>query len=66
VKSCNQTAVMEGYGITRESQAREELYRSKYVIDVDGTGRYLGLLRSRSLVFRASLKLTVAGNAFEV
>ncbi|KAJ7894650.1 cytochrome P450 [Mycena olivaceomarginata] len=54
-EDCNRTAVMAEYGITGASQAREELYRFKYTINVDGTtfsGRYLGLLRSGSLVFK--------------
>ncbi|KAJ7075286.1 glycosyl transferase family 90-domain-containing protein [Mycena belliarum] len=57
-ESCNRTAVMAEYNITGNSEAREELYRFKYAIDVDGTtfsGRYLGLLRSGSLVFKATV-----------
>ncbi|KAJ7666370.1 glycosyl transferase family 90-domain-containing protein [Mycena rosella] len=57
-EDCNRTAVMAEYGITGASQSREELYRFKYAIDVDGTtfsGRYLGLLRSGSLVFKSTV-----------
>ncbi|KAJ7719993.1 hypothetical protein DFH07DRAFT_972754 [Mycena maculata] len=49
---------MSSGGITGASSPREEVYKYKYVFDVDGnsfSGRYLGLLQSRSLVF----KLTV-------
>ncbi|KAJ7479490.1 glycosyl transferase family 90-domain-containing protein [Mycena latifolia] len=56
-EGCNRTVVMEEYGITGDWEPREELYRFKYAIDVDGTtfsGRYLGLLRSGSLVFKAT------------
>ncbi|KAJ7479480.1 glycosyl transferase family 90-domain-containing protein [Mycena latifolia] len=56
-EGCNRTAVIEQYGITGDSQPREELYRFKYAVDVDGTtfsGRYLGLLRSGSLVFKST------------
>ena len=54
-EGCDRTAVMKEYNITGISQPREDLFRFKYAIDVDGTtfsGRYLGLLRSGSLVFK--------------
>ncbi|KAJ6532869.1 glycosyl transferase family 90-domain-containing protein [Mycena vulgaris] len=57
-QDCDRAAVMAEYNITDASQPREELYRYKYAIDVDGTtfsGRYLGLLRSGSLVFKSTV-----------
>ncbi|KAJ7118268.1 hypothetical protein C8R44DRAFT_738214 [Mycena epipterygia] len=57
-EGCDRAAVLAQYNITGNSQPREDMYRYKYVIDVDGTtffGRYLGLLRSGSLVFKSTL-----------
>ncbi|KAJ7096843.1 glycosyl transferase family 90-domain-containing protein, partial [Mycena epipterygia] len=57
-EGCDRAAVLAEYNITGNSQPREDLYRYKYVIDVDGTtfsGRFLGLLRSGSLVFKSTL-----------
>ncbi|KAJ6614249.1 glycosyl transferase family 90-domain-containing protein [Mycena sp. CBHHK59/15] len=57
-EGCDRDAVVAEYNITGDSQPREDLYRYKYAIDVDGTtfsGRYLGLLRSGSLVFKATI-----------
>ncbi|KAK7051881.1 CAP10 domain-containing protein [Favolaschia claudopus] len=57
-EGCNRTAIMEEYNITKEGQPRENLYNYKYAMDVDGTtfsGRFLGLLRSGSLVFKSTI-----------
>ncbi|KAJ6598627.1 glycosyl transferase family 90-domain-containing protein [Mycena sp. CBHHK59/15] len=57
-EGCDREAVIAEYNITGSSELREEMYRYKYAIDVDGTtfsGRYLGLLRSGSLVFKSTL-----------
>ncbi|KAJ7113278.1 glycosyl transferase family 90-domain-containing protein [Mycena crocata] len=55
---CDRDAVIAEYNITGDGQAREDMYEYKYALDVDGTtfsGRYLGLLRSGSLVFKATV-----------
>ncbi|KAJ7128409.1 hypothetical protein C8R44DRAFT_909533 [Mycena epipterygia] len=57
-EGCDRAAVLTEDNITGSSQPREDLYRYKYVIDVDGTafsGRFLGLLRSGLLVFKSTL-----------
>ncbi|KAJ7146399.1 glycosyl transferase family 90-domain-containing protein [Mycena epipterygia] len=55
---CDGDAVKAEYGITGASALREEVYKYKYLFDVDGnsfSGRYLGLLRSGSLVFKSTV-----------
>ncbi|KAJ6498225.1 glycosyl transferase family 90-domain-containing protein [Mycena vulgaris] len=57
-KECDRAAVVAEYAITGDGQPREDLYGYKYALDVDGTtfsGRFLGLLRSGSLVFKSTL-----------
>jgi hypothetical protein len=57
-EGCDRDAVWTEYDITGVGQPREDLYGYKYVVDVDGTtfsGRFLGLLRSGSLVFKVSI-----------
>ncbi|KAJ6608121.1 glycosyl transferase family 90-domain-containing protein [Mycena sp. CBHHK59/15] len=57
-RGCDRAAVLAEYNITGASEPREDMYGFKYVVDVDGTtfsGRYLGLLRSGSLVFKATV-----------
>ncbi|KAJ7229476.1 hypothetical protein C8J57DRAFT_1583151, partial [Mycena rebaudengoi] len=52
---CDRERVMAEYNITGSADARENLYKYKYVVGVDGTtfsGWFLGLLRSGSLVFK--------------
>lgn len=52
---CVRAKVVEEYNITGEGAPREGVYEFKYAMDVDGTsfsGRFLGLLRSGSLVFK--------------
>ncbi|KAJ7178197.1 glycosyl transferase family 90-domain-containing protein [Mycena filopes] len=54
---CERDPIIEEYRIGSKGSPREEIYRYKYVLDVDGntfSGRYLGLLRSGSLVFKAT------------
>ncbi|KAJ7210769.1 glycosyl transferase family 90-domain-containing protein [Mycena pura] len=58
-EGCDRAAVMAEYNITESRrEPREDLYRYKYAIDVDGTtfsGRFLGLLRSGSLVLKSTI-----------
>ncbi|KAF7297401.1 CAP10 domain-containing protein [Mycena indigotica] len=57
-EDCDADRIIEEYNITGEGSAREDLYGSKYALDVDGnsfSGRFLGLLRSGSLVFKATV-----------
>lgn len=52
---CDREAVIAEYSITGQGEARENIYKYKYALDIDGTtfsGRFLGLLRSGSLVFK--------------
>ncbi|KAJ7685956.1 glycosyl transferase family 90-domain-containing protein [Mycena rosella] len=57
-EGCDREAIMAEYNITGDGEPREDLYGYKYAIDVDGTtfsGRFLGLLKSGSLVFKSTL-----------
>ncbi|KAJ7763223.1 glycosyl transferase family 90-domain-containing protein [Mycena maculata] len=54
---CDAAALAVEYDI-REVAPAEKIYQYKYAVDVDGeafSGRFLGLLRSGSLVFKATL-----------
>ncbi|KAF7318913.1 CAP10 domain-containing protein [Mycena chlorophos] len=55
---CELQPILEEYNIKPQYiRPREEIYQFKYLLDVDGntfSGRYLGLLRSGSLVFKAT------------
>ncbi|KAJ7249655.1 hypothetical protein C8J57DRAFT_1239656 [Mycena rebaudengoi] len=54
---CDRERVMAEYNITGSEDAREDLYKYKYAVDLDGTtfsGRFLELLRSGSLVFKST------------
>jgi len=56
-EDCDGDAIVKEYGIEGPPAPREEVYRFKYLLDVDGntfSGRYLGLLRSGSLVFKST------------
>ncbi|KAF7359413.1 CAP10 domain-containing protein [Mycena sanguinolenta] len=56
-EDCDGDAIVKEYGIEGPSAPREEVYRFTYLLDVDGntfSGRYLGLLRSGSLVFKST------------
>ncbi|KAJ7286539.1 glycosyl transferase family 90-domain-containing protein [Mycena rebaudengoi] len=55
---CDEDTVRKEYNIVGHGAPREDEYKYKYLLDVDGTtfsGRYLGLLRSGSLVFKATV-----------
>ncbi|KAJ6528976.1 glycosyl transferase family 90-domain-containing protein [Mycena capillaripes] len=55
---CDRKALMKEYNITDKPDPREDSYGFKYVLDVDGaafSGRFLGLLRSGSLVFKSTI-----------
>ncbi|KAJ6568921.1 glycosyl transferase family 90-domain-containing protein [Mycena capillaripes] len=56
--NCNGNKIKAEYDIATGSSPREEVYKFKYLFDVDGnsfSGRYLGLLRSGSLVFKSTV-----------
>ncbi|KAJ7740516.1 glycosyl transferase family 90-domain-containing protein [Mycena metata] len=55
---CNATSIKTEYNITGEASAREDAYKYKYLLDLDGnsfSGRFLGLMKSGSLVFKSTL-----------
>ncbi|KAF7307673.1 CAP10 domain-containing protein [Mycena kentingensis (nom. inval.)] len=55
---CDGKKIEKEYGVTHKSAPREEGYKYKYVVDLDGnsfSGRYLGLLKSGSLVFKSTV-----------
>ncbi|KAJ7100928.1 glycosyl transferase family 90-domain-containing protein [Mycena belliarum] len=55
--NCDADAIRKAYNITSEVEPREDAYKFKYLLDVDGntfSGRYLGLLRSGGLVFKST------------
>ncbi|KAJ7033581.1 glycosyl transferase family 90-domain-containing protein [Mycena alexandri] len=57
-EDCDRDAVIAEYNITGVGEPREDVYGYKYVLDLDGTtfsGRFLGLLKSGSLVFKSTL-----------
>lgn len=52
---CDREGIIEEYDITGPQSPKEDIYHYKYLLDVDGntfSGRYLGLLKSGSLVFK--------------
>ncbi|KAJ7259727.1 hypothetical protein C8J57DRAFT_1515089 [Mycena rebaudengoi] len=52
---CDEAAIKHEFNITGNKAPREDAYKYKYLLDVDGntfSGRFLGLLRSGSLVFK--------------
>ncbi|KAJ6489765.1 glycosyl transferase family 90-domain-containing protein [Mycena sanguinolenta] len=56
--SCDRAKVEAEYNITGVVEPRENSYKYKYVLDVDGatfSGRFVGLLRTRSLVFKSTI-----------
>ncbi|KAJ7828388.1 glycosyl transferase family 90-domain-containing protein [Mycena olivaceomarginata] len=58
LEGCDAERIKAEYNITGENAPREDVYRYKYVFDVDGnsfSGRYLGLLKSGSLVFKSTI-----------
>ncbi|KAJ7158012.1 glycosyl transferase family 90-domain-containing protein [Mycena crocata] len=55
---CDGDKIKAEYNITGGSFPREDVYRYKFAFDTDGnsfSGRYLGLLRSGSLVFKSTV-----------
>ncbi|KAJ7907180.1 glycosyl transferase family 90-domain-containing protein [Mycena leptocephala] len=58
LEGCDADRIKAEYNITGVGSAREDVYNYKYVFDVDGnsfSGRYLGLLKSGSLVFKSTI-----------
>ncbi|KAJ7442363.1 hypothetical protein B0H11DRAFT_2251534 [Mycena galericulata] len=56
-RDCDRDAIVAEYDIGGPVAPKEEIYQFKYLLDVDGntfSGRYLGLLRSGSLVFKST------------
>ncbi|KAJ6557366.1 glycosyl transferase family 90-domain-containing protein [Mycena vulgaris] len=55
---CDRDAIINEYDITGPQSPKEDVYHYKYLLDVDGntfSGRYLGLLKSGSLVFKSTV-----------
>ncbi|KAJ7585673.1 glycosyl transferase family 90-domain-containing protein [Mycena floridula] len=55
---CDVDAINKEYGISGQNDPREDGYKYKFVMDLDGntfSGRYLGLLRSGSLIFKSTV-----------
>ncbi|KAF7288995.1 CAP10 domain-containing protein [Mycena indigotica] len=55
---CHRDQIMAEYKITGALTPKENAYKHKYLLDVDGmtfSGRFLGLLRSGSLVFKMTV-----------
>lgn len=60
-QDCDAAAIKKEYSINGVYQPKEAEYAYKYLIDVDGnsfSGRFLGLLKSGSLVFKVHLILS--------
>ncbi|KAJ7264073.1 glycosyl transferase family 90-domain-containing protein [Mycena haematopus] len=56
--ACDRAKVEEEYNVTGKVEPREDSYKYKYVLDVDGatfSGRFIGLLRTGSLVFKSTI-----------
>ncbi|KAF7365338.1 CAP10 domain-containing protein [Mycena venus] len=55
---CDRDAIIKEYDISGPQSPKEEVYKYKYLLDIDGntfSGRYLGLLKSGSLVFKSTV-----------
>ncbi|KAJ7696051.1 glycosyl transferase family 90-domain-containing protein [Mycena rosella] len=55
---CDRDGIINEYDITGPQSPKEDIYHYKYLLDVDGntfSGRYLGLLKSGSLVFKSTV-----------
>ncbi|KAF7309376.1 CAP10 domain-containing protein [Mycena indigotica] len=55
--NCDAESIKSEYNITGHKEPREDAYKFKYLLDIDGnsfSGRYLGLLRSGGLVFKST------------
>lgn len=62
---CDAEAIRKEYQITGHGAPREEGYAYKYLFDVDGnsfSGRYFGLLRTGSLVFKVCFFCVISVN----
>ncbi|KAF7344144.1 CAP10 domain-containing protein [Mycena venus] len=56
-EGCDREAVISAYNISGKGDPKEDVYGFKYALDVDGatfSGRFLGLMRSGSLVFKST------------
>lgn len=57
-QGCDRAEIIREYNISGALVPQENAYKYKYLLDVDGmtySGRFLGLLRSGSLVFKVRL-----------
>ncbi|KAJ7120014.1 glycosyl transferase family 90-domain-containing protein [Mycena filopes] len=55
---CPEDEIRAKYDVDTAPQPREEVYKYKYALDLDGngfSGRFIGLLRSGSLVFKSTI-----------
>ncbi|KAJ7788255.1 hypothetical protein B0H14DRAFT_2628457 [Mycena olivaceomarginata] len=54
-EGCDCAVVLAAYNVTGAGEPREDMYRFKYALDIDGatfSRRFLGIMRSGSLVFK--------------
>jgi hypothetical protein len=59
-EDCDRNHIIAEYDINGPQSPKEDVYKYKYLLDVDGntfSGRYLGLLKSGSLVFKVAALL---------
>ncbi|KAF7333383.1 CAP10 domain-containing protein [Mycena venus] len=57
-QGCDREGIIREYNISGANAPQENSYKYKYLLDVDGmtySGRFLGILRSGSLVFKATV-----------
>ncbi|KAJ7935547.1 glycosyl transferase family 90-domain-containing protein [Mycena leptocephala] len=57
-EDCDRNHIIAEYDINGPQSPKEDVYKYKYLLDVDGntfSGRYLGLLKSGSLVFKSTV-----------
>ncbi|KAJ7709192.1 glycosyl transferase family 90-domain-containing protein [Mycena metata] len=55
---CDRAKIVQEFGTDGEGAPQEDAYEYKYLLDVDGmtySGRFLGILRSGGLVFKATV-----------
>ncbi|CAK5284288.1 unnamed protein product [Mycena citricolor] len=55
--NCDRSGIIAEYNIGPPADPKENIYKYKYLLDVDGntfSGRFLGLLKSGSLVFKST------------
>ncbi|KAJ7644032.1 glycosyl transferase family 90-domain-containing protein [Roridomyces roridus] len=55
---CDRDGIIAEYDITGPQSPKEDVYKFKYLLDVDGntfSGRFLGLMESGSLVFKSTV-----------